>query len=79
MMDKFEDPPQPLYSLLMDSTPCILPCYILVDIERLYNSARTFEIITTPLHAVLSVSNKTSLFMVLKAHTLFVSKDNCVI
>jgi hypothetical protein len=28
MMDKFDDPPQPLYSLLIDSTSCRFPYYI---------------------------------------------------
>ena len=79
MMDKFDDPPQPLYSLLMDSTPCIFPCYIFVDNERQYNSARTFEIITMPSHLVHSALKETSLFMVLKAYILFISKDNCII
>ncbi len=79
MMDKFDDPPQPLYSLLMDSTPCIFPCYIFVDNERQYNSARTFEIITMPSHLVHSALKETSLFTVLKAYILFVSKDNCII
>ena len=79
MMDKFDDPPQPLYSLLMDSTLCIFPCCMFIDNERQYNSARTFEIITMPLHSVPSALNETSLFMVLKAYILFVSKDNCVI
>ena len=50
MMDKFEDPPEPLYSLLMDSTPCIFPCMIFANDERLHNSATTYEIITMPLH-----------------------------
>src|SRR5271169_3549864 len=50
IMDKFDDPPQPLYSLLMDSTPCIFPCYIFIDNEWQYNSARTFEIIIMPMN-----------------------------
>ena len=50
MMDKFEDPPEPLYSLLMESTPCIFPCMIFANDERLHNSATTYEIITMPLH-----------------------------
>src|SRR5438046_3203772 len=79
MMDKFDDPPQPLYSLVMDSTPCIFPCYIFVDNERQYNSARTFEIITMPSHLVHSALKETSLFTVLKAYILFISKDNCII
>lgn len=79
MMDKFEDPPEPLYSLLMDSTPCIFLCQIFTNDERLPNSGTTFAIITTPLHSVPSVSKETSLFMVLKAYIPSVSKDNCVI
>ena len=79
MMDKFDDPPQPLYSLLMESTPCIFPCHIFIDDEWQYNSARTFEIITMPSHLVHSALKETSLFTVLKAYILFVSKDNCII
>ena len=79
IMDKFDDPPQPLYSLLMDSAPCIFPCYMFVDNKRQYNSARTFEIITMPSHSVPSALKETSLFMVHKAYILFASKDNCVI
>ena len=78
-IDKFDNPPQPLYSLLMDSTPCIFPCHIFVDDEWQYNSARTFEIITMPLCSVLLVLKETCLFMVLKVYILFVSKDNCII
>ena len=79
MMDKFDDPPQPLYSLLMDSTPYIFLSYIFADNERLYNSVRTFEIIIMPLHSVPLVSKGICLFMVLKAYIPFVSKDNSVI
>jgi len=79
MMDKFDDPPQLLYSLLMESTPCIFPCHIFTDDEWLHNSTRTFEIITMPLHSVPSVSKGTSPFMVLEAYIPFISKDNCVI
>ena len=28
IIEKFDDPPRPLYSLLMESTPCIFPCHI---------------------------------------------------
>jgi hypothetical protein len=79
IMDKFDDPPQPLYSLLIESTPCIFPCLIFADDKRLYSSAKIFEIITMPSHSVPSVSKETSLFMVLKVYIPFVSKDNCVI
>jgi len=79
MMDKFDEPPQPLYSLLMDSTPCIFPCYIFVNDEWRYNSVRTFEIITMPLHSVPLASKEICLFMVLKVYIPFESKDNCVI
>jgi len=30
-MDKFEPPPEPLYSLLMQATPGICPCHIFAD------------------------------------------------
>src|SRR5438046_1486483 len=78
-IDKFDNPPQPLYSLLMDSTPCIFPCHIFVDDEWQYNSARTFEIITMTSCSVPLVLKETCLFMVLKVYILFISKDNCVI
>ena len=57
-MDKFEDPPQPLYSLLMDLNPCMFPCHIFFDDKRLYTSGKTFEIITMPSRSVLSASKQ---------------------
>jgi hypothetical protein len=44
-MDKFDDPPQPLYSLLMDLNPCMFPCHISADNELLYISVKIFGII----------------------------------
>jgi len=79
MMDKFDDPPQPLYSLLMESTPCIFPCYIFIDDKRHYNSVITFEIIIMPSHSVPLASKGICLFMALKVYIPFVFKGNCVI
>lgn len=78
-MDKFEDAPQPLYSLLMDMTPCMFPCHIFADDEWPLNFVRTFEITTTPSHSAPLASNKIYPFMALKECTLFVFKVNCVI
>jgi hypothetical protein len=78
-MDKFNDPPQPLYSLLMDLNPCIFPCHIFADNERLYISGKIFEIITMPSRSVPSVSKEISLFTALEAYIPFVSKANFVI
>lgn len=79
IMDEFDDPPEPLYSLLMECTPCIFRCHIFIDNKLLYNSARIFEIIIMPSHSVRLVSKQTSPYMVLKVYIHFVSKDNCVI
>jgi len=79
MMNKFDDSPQPLYSLLMDSTAYIFPSHIFTDNERLYNFVKIFEIITMPLHAVLLALKETSPFTVLEVYILFVSKGNYVI
>jgi hypothetical protein len=79
MMDKFDDPPQPLYSLLMDLNPCMFPCHIFADDERLYISGKIFEIITMPSRSVPSVSKEISLFMALEAYIPFVSRVSFVI
>jgi hypothetical protein len=79
IMDKFDDPPQPLYSLLMDMNPCIFPCYIFVNNKPLYTSAKKFEIITMPSRSVPSMLKEISLFMALEAYIPFVSKADFVI
>jgi hypothetical protein len=81
MMDEFDNPPQPLYSLLMELTPgTILPVgYIFANNEWLYNSVEIFEIIIMPSHSAPWASKGTCLFMVLREYTLFVFKVNFVI
>lgn len=79
IMDRFEDPPQPLYSLLKEDAPGMFFCPVFTDRERQLYFVKIFEIITTLSHSARSESNKICLFMDLKEYTLFVFKDNCVI
>ena len=52
VMDRFDNPPHPLYSLLMDLTPCIFPDHMFTNNERPYNFVKIYAIITMPLHSV---------------------------
>lgn len=56
IMDKFNDPPQPLYSLLMDSTPGMFPCLIFFDDQPPHNFAKILEITIMRSLSVPSVS-----------------------
>src|SRR5271169_3919643 len=77
MMDKFDDPPEPLYSLLMDCTPGICSAVdLFANNKQLENFVITFGIITMPLLSVPLVSKETYPFMALMEYILFVSKVN---
>ena len=78
-MDKFEDPPQPLYSLLMDLTKCMFSFDTFADNQQVRNSVTTFGIITMPLLLVLWASKETYPFTALEVYILFAFKVNCVI
>jgi len=79
-MDKFDDPPEPLYTLLMNCTPGIYSAVVsFANDKQLENFVITFGIITTPLLSVPLVSKETRLFMGLMEYTLFAFKANYVI
>jgi len=79
MMDKFDDPPEPLYSLLMDCTPGMCSAVdLFADNERLENFVITFGIITTPLPSVPLVSKETYPFTDLMESTPSAFKVNYV-
>lgn len=63
MMDKVDDPPQALYSLLMELTPFIIPRQIFTDDKRPYNFVEKFEITTMPSFSILSVKNYVLVFL----------------
>ena len=79
VMDKFKDPPEPLFSLLKDTTPSIFLHHIFTDNQWPQNSVEILGTIITPLHSVPLESNRTSLFMALRAYILSVFKGNCII
>ena len=79
-MDAFQDPPQPLHSLLMDVTPSMFPHEVFADnYQWPQNFVETFGIITMPLHSVPLVSNRTCLFMALRAYMRSAFRANCAI
>jgi len=79
-MDAFQDPPQPLYSLLMDMTPSMFPHEVFADnYQQPWHFVKTLEIITMPSHSVPLASSRTCLFMALKAYIHSVFKANSVI
>jgi hypothetical protein len=63
----------------MDLNPCMFPCRIFVDNERLCISGKIFQISTMLFRSVSSVSKEILLFMALEAYLPFVSKVNFVI
>jgi hypothetical protein len=78
-MDKFDDPPEPLYSLLMDCTPGMYSAVdSFTDNEQPENFVVIFGIITTPLLSVPLVSKETYLFTDLVECTLSAFKVNYV-
>jgi hypothetical protein len=79
MMDKFEDPPEPLYSLLRDSTPGIFCVGIFTDHEHPRDFVTTSGTITMHSLSALLVSKEICQFMGLRGYTLFAFKVNCVI
>ena len=79
-MDAFQDPPQSLYSLLMDMTPSMFPHEVFADnYQQPWHFVKILEIITMPLHSVPLASSRTCLFMALKAYIHSVFKANSVI
>ena len=79
-MEPFQDPPQPLYSLLTDMTPSMFPHELFADnYQWPQHFVKTLEIITMPLHSVPLASNRICLFMALKAYIHSVFKANSVI